>query len=67
MGHGAGIGQGYMLVTPMQLAYAASIIANRGFAFRYILNINLKNSDEVLKLNQKRINHVIDIDDKCGI
>ena len=30
----AGIGQGYMLATPMQLAYATSIIANRGFAFK---------------------------------
>ena len=62
----AGIGQGYMLATPMQLAYATSIIANRGFAFKpHILKqINLKNSDEVLKTESERINHVMNIDDK---
>ena len=62
----AGIGQGYMLATPMQLAYATSIIANRGFAFKpHILKqINLKDSDEVLKTEPERINHVMNIDDK---
>jgi len=30
----AGIGQGYMLATPMQLAYATAIFANRGVAWR---------------------------------
>lgn len=30
----AGIGQGYVLATPMQLAYAAAVLANRGTAFR---------------------------------
>ena len=30
----AGIGQGYVLVTPMQLAFAVSIIANDGVAYR---------------------------------
>ncbi|HEY5993101.1 MAG TPA: penicillin-binding protein 2 [Gallionellaceae bacterium] len=30
----AGIGQGYVLVTPMQLAFAAAIIANDGVAYR---------------------------------
>ena len=62
----AGIGQGYMLATPMQLAYATSIIANRGFAFKpHILKqINLKDSDEVLKTESQRINHVMNIDDK---
>ena len=62
----AGIGQGYMLATPMQLAYATSIIANRGFAFKpHILKqINLKDSDEVLKTESERINHVMNIDDK---
>ena len=60
----AGIGQGYMLATPMQLAYAASIIANRGFAFKpHILKqINLKDSDEV-KTESERINRM-NIDDK---
>ena len=62
----AGIGQGYMLATPMQLAYATSIIANRGFAFKpHILKqINLKDSDEVLKIESEKINHVMNIDDK---
>ncbi len=62
----AGIGQGYMLATPMQLAYATSIIANRGFAFKpHILKqINLKDSDKVLKTESERINHVMNIDDK---
>ena len=62
----AGIGQGYMLATPMQLAYATSIIANRGFAFKpHILKqINLKDSDEVLKTEPERIDHVMNIDDK---
>ena len=62
----AGIGQGYMLATPMQLAYATSIIANRGFAFKpHILKqIIMKDSDEVLKTESERINHVMNIDDK---
>lgn len=30
----AGIGQGYVLVTPMQLAYAAAILANNGVGYR---------------------------------
>ena len=62
----AGIGQGYMLATPMQLAYATSIIANRGFAFKpHILKqINLKDSGEVLKTESERINHIMNIDDK---
>lgn len=30
----AGIGQGYMLVTPLQLAHATAILAQRGHAFR---------------------------------
>ena len=62
----AGIGQGYMLATPMQLAYATSIIANRGFAFKpHILKqINLKGSGEVLTTQPERINHVMNIDDK---
>lgn len=29
-----GIGQGYTLATPMQLAYATAVLANRGVAFR---------------------------------
>jgi penicillin-binding protein 2 len=30
----AGIGQGYVLTTPMQLAYATAVMANRGVAYR---------------------------------
>ena len=62
----AGIGQGYMLATPMQLAYATSIIANRGFAFKpHILKqINLKGSNETLTTQSQRIDHVMNIDDK---
>ena len=62
----AGIGQGYMLATPMQLAYATSVIANRGFAFKpHILKqINLKDSDEALITQSERIDHVMNIDDK---
>jgi penicillin-binding protein 2 len=62
----AGIGQGYMLATPMQLAYATSIIANRGFAFKphVLKQINLKDSDEALKTQSERIDHVMNIDDK---
>ena len=60
----AGIGQGYMLATPLQLAYATSIIANRGHAFKpHILKqIYLKDSDEILKNEAERIDHLIDID-----
>lgn len=62
----AGIGQGYMLATPMQLAYATSIIANRGFAFKpHILKqINLKDSNESLTTEPERIDHVMNIDEK---
>ena len=62
----AGIGQGYMLATPMQLAYATSIIANRGFAFKpHILKqINFKDSNEILTTEPERIDHVMNIDEK---
>ena len=62
----AGIGQGYMLATPMQLAYATSIIANRGFAFKpHILKqINLKDSNESLTTEPERIDHLMNIDEK---
>ena len=62
----AGIGQGYMLATPMQLAYATSIIANRGFAFKpHILKqINLKDSNESLTTEPERIDHVMNIDEE---
>ena len=45
-----GIGQGYLLTTPLQLAYATSIIANRGVISVPKLNkdINKKKNKEVL-------------------
>ena len=30
----AGIGQGYMLTTPLQLAFATSMIANKGMSYK---------------------------------
>lgn len=39
-----GIGQGYNLATPLQLAFATSIIANKGTAFRPRLVKRIKNS-----------------------
>ena len=46
-----GIGQGYFLATPMQLAYAASIIANKGLIVIPKLNKNSKpiKSNEILE------------------
>tara|TARA_B100000686_G_scaffold274035_1_gene291908 strand:+ start:1891 stop:3789 length:1899 start_codon:yes stop_codon:yes gene_type:complete len=39
-----GIGQGYSLVTPLQLAFATSIIANKGTAFRPHVVKQIQNS-----------------------
>ena len=41
----AGIGQGYNLVTPLQLAYATAILANNGVAFRPHLVRQVQHSD----------------------
>ena len=62
----AGIGQGYMLATPVQLAYATSIIANRGYAYKpHILKqINLNNSSEPLSTQSERIDHLMNIDNE---
>ena len=62
----AGIGQGYMLATPLQLAYATSIIANKGYAFKpYLLKqINLKNTGEILETKPEKIEHLMDIDER---
>tara|TARA_B100001996_G_scaffold89777_1_gene66605 strand:+ start:1159 stop:3024 length:1866 start_codon:yes stop_codon:yes gene_type:complete len=60
----AGIGQGYMLATPLQLAYATSIIANRGYAYKpHILKqIYLNDSGEILKNEAEKTDHLIGID-----
>ncbi len=60
----AGIGQGYMLATPLQLAYATSIIANRGYAYRpHILkHIYLNDSGEILRNEAERTDHLMKID-----
>lgn len=42
----AGIGQGYNLVTPMQLAYATAILANNGVGFRPRLVRQVQHSDK---------------------
>ncbi len=43
----AGIGQGYNLVTPLQLAYATAILANNGVAFRPRLVRQVQRSDNM--------------------
>ena len=40
----AGIGQGYMLTTPLQLAFATSMIANKGKSYKPHLVKGIKNS-----------------------
>ena len=42
-----GIGQGYMLATPLQLAQAAMIVANRGIAFKPALVSRIGNEERV--------------------
>ncbi len=62
----AGIGQGYMLATPLQLAYATSIIANRGYAYKpHILKqMNLNGISEASHTQSQRIDHLMNIDEK---
>jgi penicillin-binding protein 2 len=40
-----GVGQGYLLVTPIQLAHVASVIANRGRSFRPRLVTGVRGAD----------------------
>ena len=60
----AGIGQGYMLATPLQLAYATSIIANKGYAYKpHILKqIYLNDTGEILTNEAERTDHLMEID-----
>ena len=60
----AGIGQGYMLATPLQLAYATSIIANKGYAYKpHILKqIYLNDTGEILMNEAERTDHLMEID-----
>ena len=44
-----GIGQGYNLATPLQLAFATAILAGKGTAFRPHLVKQVKNNDEVVR------------------
>ena len=50
----------------MQLAYATSIIANKGYAYKpHILKqINLNNSSQPLSSQSERIDHITNIDDE---
>ena len=56
----SGIGQGYFLTTPLQLAYAASIIANKGTISIPKLNINSKpkKNTEILKIEEFLKNNI---------
>jgi len=44
-----GVGQGYLLVTPLQLAHVASVIAGRGTNFRPRLVIGLRDASGKVK------------------
>ena len=62
----AGIGQGYMLATPLQLALATAIIANKGKAHKphMLKAIEFTNSGEIQILESESINFINSIDDK---
>jgi penicillin-binding protein 2 len=57
-----GVGQGYLLVTPLQLAHVASVIAGRGLNFRPRLVIGLRDAAGAVKpivpIADKRIENV---------
>jgi len=44
-----GVGQGYLLVTPLQLAHVAGVIASRGLNFRPRLVIGVRDANGVVK------------------
>ena len=62
----AGIGQGYMLVTPLQLALATAIIANKGTAHKphMLKAIEYTNSGKIQYLESESIDYINYIDDK---
>jgi len=62
----AGIGQGYMLATPLQLALATAIIANKGQAHKphMLKAIEFTNSGEIQLLESESIDYINSIDDK---
>lgn len=59
----AGIGQGYMLATPLQLAVATAIVANRGIAHKPHLLKAIENTKtgEFQYIVSEKINHLEDI------
>ena len=60
-----GIGQGYTLATPMQLAQATAILANKGVAMRPHLVSGITNSKTgVNTLSKSFINNTIPLNDK---
>jgi len=59
----AGIGQGYMLATPLQLAVATAIVANRGSAHKPHLLKAIENTKtgELQYIESEKINYLEDI------
>ena len=59
----AGIGQGYMLATPLQLAVATAIVANRGSAYKPHLLKAIENTKtgELQYIESEKINHLENI------
>ena len=61
----AGIGQGYTLVTPMQLAQATAILANKGVAMRpRLVNAIANAKTGATSLTQAVVNEKIPLDEK---
>ena len=60
-----GIGQGYTLVTPMQLAYATAILANKGVAMRPRMVSGITNTQTgAVSILKGTINQRITLDEK---
>ena len=60
----AGIGQGYMLTTPLQLAFATSMIANKGISYKPHLVKGITDSSlkKIEYIDPIKVNHLDDID-----
>tara|TARA_B100001105_G_scaffold34293_1_gene23980 strand:+ start:1824 stop:3656 length:1833 start_codon:yes stop_codon:yes gene_type:complete len=60
----AGIGQGYMLTTPLQLAFATSMIANKGKSYKPHLVKGIRDSDlnKTEYIEPVMVNYLDDID-----